>query len=116
MSYTKTNWRDGDVITAAKMNKIENGIESANSGSGSGGGRIIELTSGLSEGTFLPIEPNLPMEYFAGACLGFNGQYSIIKRVLEEYDGQGNVIGYEFIIETATFVYTLSNGNIYIAD
>lgn len=27
MSYTKTVWRDGDVITAAKMNKIETGIE-----------------------------------------------------------------------------------------
>lgn len=29
MSYTKTVWRDGDVITAVKMNKIENGIESS---------------------------------------------------------------------------------------
>ena len=29
MSYTKTNWHDGDTITAVKMNKIENGIESS---------------------------------------------------------------------------------------
>lgn len=29
MSYTKTNWRDGDVITASKMNKIEDGIENS---------------------------------------------------------------------------------------
>ena len=27
MTYTKTVWQDGDVITAQKMNNIENGIE-----------------------------------------------------------------------------------------
>ena len=25
--YTKTNWQDGDIITADKMNNIENGIK-----------------------------------------------------------------------------------------
>ena len=29
MSYTKTTWETGDVITAEKMNKIEDGVESA---------------------------------------------------------------------------------------
>lgn len=29
MSYTKTTWQDGDVITASKMNKIEDGIENS---------------------------------------------------------------------------------------
>ena len=31
MSYTKTNWKDGDVISAEKMNKIEQGIADAGS-------------------------------------------------------------------------------------
>lgn len=35
MSYTKTTWTKGDVITAEKLNKIESGIEQAGSG-GSG--------------------------------------------------------------------------------
>lgn len=26
MSYTPTTWKDGDIITAEKLNKIENGI------------------------------------------------------------------------------------------
>lgn len=39
MSYTKTNWTKGDVITAEKLNKMEDGIEQA----GSGGVRIINL-------------------------------------------------------------------------
>lgn len=34
MSYTKTNWVDGDIITAEKMNKIEQGIEDASSSTG----------------------------------------------------------------------------------
>lgn len=35
MSYTPTNWANGDVITTAKLNKIENGIvEASNSGGG----------------------------------------------------------------------------------
>lgn len=29
MSYTKNTWENGDIITAAKMNNIENGIEAA---------------------------------------------------------------------------------------
>ena len=33
MSYTKTTWSNGDVITGEKLNNIESGVESANSGS-----------------------------------------------------------------------------------
>lgn len=36
MAYTKTNWKDGDVISAEKMNKIEQGIEDAGASGGSG--------------------------------------------------------------------------------
>ena len=34
MSYTKHTWSDGELVTAAKMNNIENGIEEASSGGG----------------------------------------------------------------------------------
>ena len=30
MSYTKTTWNDGDVITKEKMNNLETGVETAN--------------------------------------------------------------------------------------
>jgi hypothetical protein len=26
MTYTQTNWQDGDIITAAKLNNIEQGL------------------------------------------------------------------------------------------
>ena len=44
MSYTKTTWQNGDTITAEKLNNMEDGIESAISGSsGSGGGGAMAV-------------------------------------------------------------------------
>ena len=34
MSYDKNTWAKGDVITAAKLNNMEDGIESASAGGG----------------------------------------------------------------------------------
>ena len=42
MSYTPTTWTTGDVITAAKLNNMEQGIASA--GGGGGGGLVVEFT------------------------------------------------------------------------
>ena len=63
MSYTKTNWNSGDIITAQKLNNIESGIEEATSGSGgeSGGGwepRFIDYSS-------LPAATDFPPSQFA---------------------------------------------------
>ena len=44
MSYTPTSWSTGDTITAAAMNKIENGIANA------GGGDIL-YDIGVEDGT-----------------------------------------------------------------
>ena len=41
MSYDPTIWKSGDVVTSAKLNKIEKGIEDA--GSGGGGGALIAI-------------------------------------------------------------------------
>lgn len=39
MSYTPTNWATGDVITAEKLNKLEQGVASA----GGGGALIVTI-------------------------------------------------------------------------
>lgn len=41
MSYTPTEWKNGDTITATAMNKIENGIANA----GGGGALICTVTN-----------------------------------------------------------------------
>ena len=52
MSYTKTNWKDGDVISAEKMNKIEQGIADAGTSGGSGGVLGVAVTYNDKGGTF----------------------------------------------------------------
>ena len=32
MSYTPTDWKDGDVITAERMNKLERGVQNEQTG------------------------------------------------------------------------------------
>lgn len=39
MSYEPTNWQKGDIITAEKLNKLENGVVSA----GGGGSGVFEI-------------------------------------------------------------------------
>ena len=46
MSYTKNNWQTGDVVTADKLNNMENGIEAASSGGGGGSSNEIVFTIG----------------------------------------------------------------------
>lgn len=70
MSYTPTTWTSGDIVTSAKLNKIENGIVEAsstggceviqgtytnnyNNDSGSGGGTIKSLKSTSSTSSVL---------------------------------------------------------------
>lgn len=48
MSYVAHNWTDGETITAAKLNNIENGIDEA---SQSGGG-AVQVGYTFSDGTF----------------------------------------------------------------
>ena len=45
MSYTKTTWANGDIITAEKLNHMEDGIENA------GGGNTFFLTQTYDEAT-----------------------------------------------------------------
>jgi hypothetical protein len=51
MAYVEHEWVNGETITAAKMNNIEEGIvEASQSGGGGGGNPIIFLTKDLYSG------------------------------------------------------------------
>ena len=47
MSYIPTEWQTGDIVTAEKLNKLEEGV--AASGGGGGGGLLVTV-SAVSEG------------------------------------------------------------------
>lgn len=64
MTYEKTNWKVGDTITATKLNKMEDGIESA-AGSSSGGATLVvtyseEGTTGTLDKTWNEIKDAFP--------------------------------------------------------
>ena len=52
MSYTKHTWVNGEIVTAAKMNNIETGIEEASSG---GGAFVVTDTGGTLDKTWQEI-------------------------------------------------------------
>lgn len=43
MSYIPTEWQTGDIVTAEKLNKLEEGVAS---GGGGGGGLLVTMTFG----------------------------------------------------------------------
>lgn len=68
MSYTKQNWKTKDVITADKLNHMEDGIEDANvSGlpdvTASDNGKVLGVTNGAWGKMSVPTqEAELPRE------------------------------------------------------
>lgn len=82
MSYTPTNWNTGDTITAAAMNKIENGIANAGGSydavirlthtNDSGSDTPANMTPSIVSGTFAQLSdivdngnvPNILVEYY----------------------------------------------------
>lgn len=82
MSYTPTVWATGDVVTAEKLNKLEQGVASAGGGSG-GGVMIVNDVNGTLDKTWQEIydagfsvikEPNGLLMFCAGA-LTYDGNY-----------------------------------------
>lgn len=68
--YVKTNWQTGDIITAEKLNNIQNGIVN----NSNGGVRVIDLTAlpaVQDNPAALQYEPNLTMNDLIGAHVVF---------------------------------------------
>lgn len=55
MSYTPTEWKNGDIISAEKMNKIQEGIENLSMGGEGGGNEFVinRVSDETREGLYL---------------------------------------------------------------
>lgn len=100
MAYTPTEWQSGDIVTSAKLNKIEQGIAGAG-----GGGDLPDLFSlyvahDLDNDTYIP---NCTLSDFLTAYLegkgiiGTIGEYTIIYVTVTEIESN-----------QCAFFYTLS--------
>ena len=86
MSYTKTSWKNGDIITAEKLNKMEDGIEGAY-------GSCVEIVH--SDGYYLDKTWNeLNQAQLSGR----------IVMIVAEYDDAVHVL-----IMTCTYAYSDDN-------
>ena len=81
MSYEPTNWKSGDTVTSAKLNKIEQGI--ANAGGGGGGASALVCNvdqTGTLDHTWQEIHDAMPLAYLAGG----QGDYYLVTMVGDE--------------------------------
>lgn len=86
MAYEPTNWKAGDVVTSAKLNKMEQGIAA------SGGIRIVHVTESDNNLLQLDITPNELINAFENEEIvivitydEFNGSQKLLSSF--EYDG-----------------------------
>ena len=76
MSYEPTNWKSGDTVTSAKLNKMEQGIANA----GGGGVLVVTVTDGTLDKTWQEIHdaaPNVLLTYEDDGMTYFFPLYSV---------------------------------------
>lgn len=88
MSYTPTDWKTGDVITAEKLNNMESGI-----------------VSGQNNVEFVKIFSNLAVSVTAGSPMTSAGGMFTEQKSLGELIGEKTIIGL-----TSVFHYDPSGG------
>ena len=101
MAYEPTVWTSGDLVTATKLNKMEQGIvEAANSSSG---GMVITVTNGTFDKTwnevntsiqagvmpFIKYVGNMPTFAYITGCYLYNSNYTV-----RAWGGGGNNLFY----------------------
>lgn len=92
MAYTPTTWNTGDTITAAAMNKIENGIANA----GGGGVLIVEYDGSELDKTWNELKASMD----AG----------VIPMIVDYFDDSPEYIYRYCMLQSLSY-----NGSLYIA-
>lgn len=104
MTYEKTNWQTGDIITAEKLNKLENGVSN-------GGG--IELVTATKEDDLITLNASWNDVYNAIT----SGK---IVAYIETYTDSGTGAVATTLVYCASVMYidaeTTGDTNIYIAN
>ena len=102
MSYEPTNWKTGDVVTSAKLNKLENAV------AGAGGVLVVNINnqSGALDKTWQEIHDALMAGYYVSIPFTEGASTSqILVLEVEASDGY-NVYGALFGDEKITFMFS----------
>lgn len=102
MSYTPTNWKAGDIVTSAKLNKIEQGIAA------SGGIRIVHWTMDDSSGGKL-LNPSMQLDITPNELIdAFENEEIIVVMGYEDARGFQSLMS-EFYYNDETYIVTIEN-------
>lgn len=94
MAYSPTVWKDGDIVTSAKLNKLEQGVAA-------GGGVLVVGAS------FDPQTESLVLDKTAGEI--FAAKFAVMQADLSDLGGSGTLIGVmSLAMQTAGGYYTFS--------
>lgn len=102
MSYEPTNWQTGDIITAEKLNKLEQGVSG-----GSGERQVFEMPSSFETDAALGIYAAMSMQSFGLIPLVTPSNPDFSPVVRAEYYEVGNEI-YDACLAGQEFVVKLS--------
>lgn len=120
MSYDKTIWENGDVITSEKLNKIEQGIEDGNAQlpntGNSDNGKVLGVANGMWGKTSLPVSSKgiLYVDYTLtsknGSQTEFNAQSENVYwgDVIEAYEA-GRPVYARVTLSDGTYLIPLSH-------
>lgn len=107
MAYEPTNWKTGDVVTSAKLNKLENGVAAASSG---GGLLAVNVTESVEDGSAIYTMDKTAGELFEA------GKSNFIVALNETLVGTST----DYITHSENYeeeyVFRLNNGAEYIAE
>lgn len=104
--YIKTEWKNGDIITAEKLNNIEDGIANNSENACKCNGPTITIHQSGFTFTADPIAPGLSLEAFAKSTV-------LVDRVVE---GTSNITCVASIINAYQAPFNPAGKTVYIAD
>ena len=101
MSYTPTTWAAGDTVTAAKLNKLEQGVAS-------GGVLVVKFTAGRDGWTCDKTYAEIVLAITSGTplmCLTANSETGNVK--YSDYNQAVDALFFE-VDESTLYVFTLT--------
>ena len=111
--YTKTEWKTGDVITAEKLNNMEDGIAG-----GSGGSKTIPLEYDEETGEITTtLDANLSPDSFIGVTfINTADQWYSVIYLVGGYGESSELESYELHTLNRVLIYEIATGKLSVSD
>lgn len=104
MSYEPTNWKSGDTVTSAKLNKMEQGIANA----GGGGGLVVHFSGNTLDKTWQEIHDAAPFVVLADGSAS-----PLYANLVSLTDEEGYMVIFYYALDGEAAVYVAETADGY---